>query len=94
MYQAKDEKHLSTVFNGDSQHERIERITPKCVCYTRTRLLSCGSRPRQPHARLYWMKLWQTVGVSRPSDFDEHVAAAKMFHRAADLVPPVEKALR
>ncbi|CAM9698797.1 unnamed protein product [Laminaria digitata] len=35
-----------------------------------------------------------TVGVSRPSDFDEHVAAAKMFHRAADLVPPVEKALR
>lgn len=34
------------------------------------------------------------MGVSRPSDFDEHVAAARMFHRAADLVPPVEKALR
>ncbi|CAN0484021.1 unnamed protein product, partial [Scytosiphon promiscuus] len=35
-----------------------------------------------------------TVGVSRPSDFDEHVAAARMFHRAADIVSPVEKALR
>lgn len=36
----------------------------------------------------------QTVGVARPSDFDEHVAAASMFHRADELVVPVQKALR
>ncbi|CAN0318645.1 unnamed protein product [Ectocarpus sp. 6 AP-2014] len=35
-----------------------------------------------------------TVGVARPSDFDEHVAAASMFHRADELVLPVQKALR
>lgn len=36
----------------------------------------------------------QTVGVSRPSDFDEHVAAAKKYGRADELVKPVEEALR
>ncbi|CAN0097043.1 unnamed protein product, partial [Ectocarpus sp. 13 AM-2016] len=35
-----------------------------------------------------------TVGVARPSDFDEHVAAASMFHRADELVLPVQEALR
>lgn len=34
------------------------------------------------------------MGVARPSDFDEHVAAASMFHRADELVLPVQKALR
>eukprot|EP00752_Nemacystus_decipiens_P010284 g9164.t1 len=35
-----------------------------------------------------------TVGVARPSDFDEHVAAASMFHRADELVVPIQNALR
>ncbi|CAN0171543.1 unnamed protein product [Pylaiella littoralis] len=35
-----------------------------------------------------------TVGVARPSDFDEHVAAASMLDRADELVLPVQKALR
>lgn len=48
--------------------------------------LSCGLSLLVPCA--------QTVGVARPSDFDEHVAAAKLFGRADDLVRPIEKALR
>lgn len=36
----------------------------------------------------------QTVGVARPSDFDEHVAAASMFDRADELILPIQKALR
>ena len=38
--------------------------------------------------------LAQTVGVARPSDFDEHVAAASMFHGADELVVPIQNALR
>lgn len=34
------------------------------------------------------------MGVARPSDFDEHVAAASMLDRADELVLPVRKALR
>lgn len=35
----------------------------------------------------------QTVGVARPSDFDEHVAAASMLPRADELMKPVQEAL-
>eukprot|EP00904_Undaria_pinnatifida_P010039 jgi/Undpi1/6165/HiC_scaffold_20.g08649.m1 len=57
-----------------------------------------GITPIEFHSLWQWTKQpvahTFSVGVARPSDFDEHVAAAKMFHRAGDLVPPVEKALR
>lgn len=41
-----------------------------------------------------WDSFFQTVGVARPSDFDEHVAAASMYDRADELVVPVQDALR
>jgi len=35
-----------------------------------------------------------SLGVSRPTDFDEHVAAVPMLDHAAELVAPIEKRLR
>lgn len=37
---------------------------------------------------------WQSVGAARPSDLDEHVAAAKLYEKADDLVQPVVKTMR
>lgn len=34
------------------------------------------------------------MGVARPGDFDEPVAAAKLYERADELVKPVEDTLR
>ncbi len=35
-----------------------------------------------------------SIGVSRPSDFDEHIAALEFYDRAAEVIAPVEKRLR
>jgi Predicted oxidoreductases of the aldo/keto reductase family len=47
--------------------------------------LYCWSRP-QVHTL--------SIGASRPSDFDEHVAALEFYDRAAETVAPIEKRLR
>ncbi|CAN0129443.1 unnamed protein product [Scytosiphon promiscuus] len=57
-----------------------------------------GITPIEFHCLWQWTKKpishTFTVGVARPSDFDEHVAAASMYERADELVPPVEDALK
>ena len=35
-----------------------------------------------------------SIGASRPSDFDEHIAALEYYDRAAEVIAPVEKKLR
>lgn len=35
-----------------------------------------------------------SIGVSKPEDFDEHIAALEFYYRAADVMAPVEKRLR
>eukprot|EP00904_Undaria_pinnatifida_P010038 jgi/Undpi1/6164/HiC_scaffold_20.g08648.m1 len=57
-----------------------------------------GITPIEFHSLWQWTKQpvahTFTIGVARPSDFDEYVAAANMRSRAGDLVSSVEKALR
>lgn len=35
-----------------------------------------------------------SIGVSKPEDFDEHIAALEFYDRAAEVIAPVEKKLR
>lgn len=56
-----------------------------------------GITPIEFHSLWLWtqapIKHTFTVGVARPSDFDEPVAAVKLLDRAHVLVPAVEKIL-
>ncbi|HYG23518.1 MAG TPA: aldo/keto reductase [Verrucomicrobiae bacterium] len=72
---------------GGKLQEPTPKIRELCAPLTPMQFndLYCLARP-QVHTL--------SIGASRPSDFDEHIAALEHYERAAEITEPIEKRLR